>query len=138
MDYAETLTARRSDKPGNVTDAISGATCEIAHDLGAAAILTATTSGSTARMVARYRPKSPILGITANPETYRRLALSWGVTPLMAPQAETVDDTLRNSFRAARHSGLVKPGDTVVLTAGFPVGQSGNTNLIRVATFKEG
>ncbi|NMC82364.1 MAG: pyruvate kinase [Armatimonadetes bacterium] len=138
MDYATTLTARRKDKPGNVTDAISGATCEIAHDLGAAAILTATTSGSTARMVARYRPKSPILGITANPETYRRLALSWGVTPLMAPQSETVDDTLRNSFRAARHSGLVKPGDTVVLTAGFPAGQSGNTNLIRVATFKEG
>ncbi|HEY3268596.1 MAG TPA: pyruvate kinase [Armatimonadota bacterium] len=134
IDHASILRRRMADQARTVTDAIGGATVEIAQNLNLAAILTATSSGHTARMVSRYRPKAPIIGVTTKPDTYRRLALSWGVIPIMAPVAETIDDTLHNSFNAARDAGLVQVGDQVVLTGGMPVGQPGHTNLIRVTT----
>jgi pyruvate kinase len=133
MDHTAILRRRMGDPGKSVTDAISGATVEIAQTLDLAAILCATHSGHTARMISRYRPKAPIIGITNLPESYRRMALIWGVTPIMAPVAETIDDTLANSFNAARDAGLVHPGDQVVLTGGLPVGKPGYTNLIRVA-----
>lgn len=133
MDHTAILRRRMGDPGKSVTDAISGATVEIAQTLEVAAILCATSSGHTARMISRYRPKAPIIGITTSPESYRRMALIWGVTPIMAPVSETIDDTLANSFVAARDAGLVHPGDQVVLTGGLPVGRPGYTNLIRVA-----
>lgn len=134
IDHASILRRRMADVGKTVTDSISAATVEIALNLNAAAILTATTSGSTARMTSRYRPKAPIIGVTTQPETYRRLALIWGVIPVLSPVAETLDDALANSFNSARDAGLISPGDLVVLTGGVPVGEPGNTNLIRVAT----
>jgi pyruvate kinase len=133
MDHSAILRRRMGDPGKSVTDAISGATVEIAQTLEVAAILCATHSGHTARMISRYRPKAPIIGITTSPETCRRLGLIWGVTPIMAPLAETIDDTLANSFNAARDAGVVQTGDQVVLTGGLPVGKPGYTNLIRVA-----
>jgi pyruvate kinase len=133
MDHTAILRRRMGDPGKSVTDAISGATVEIAQTLDVEAILCATSSGHTARMISRYRPKAPIIGVTTSPESYRRMALIWGVTPIMAPVSETIDDTLANSFNAARDAGLVKPGDQVVLTGGLPVGRPGYTNLIRVA-----
>lgn len=137
IDHGSILRRRMSDQSRTVTDAISGAACEIAQNLNVAAILAATSSGRTARMISRYRPKAPIIGVTTSPESYRRLCLCWGVIPIMAPIAETVDDALDNSFDAARGAGRIAPGDVVVLTAGLPVGQPGHTNLIRVATVEE-
>lgn len=133
LDHYAILHARMDETEHTVTDAISAASVVVAQRVDAAAILAATSSGSTARMISRYRPKMPIIGVTTRPDTYRRLSLSWGVVPVLAPAAETLEDTLDASFNAARDSGMVKPGDTVVLTGGLPVGEPGHTNLIRVA-----
>lgn len=138
LDHAAILRRRTGDVGKTVTDSISAATVEVAQSLDAAAILTATTSGSTARMTSRYRPKAPIIGVTTQPDTYRRMALIWGVFPVLSPVAETLDDALANSFNAARDAGLIHEGDLVVLTGGVPVGVPGNTNLIRVATVDGG
>lgn len=134
LDHDAIFRERMDQIKHTVTDAISAAAVVVAQRLDAAAILAATSSGSTARMISRYRPKTTIIGVTTRPETYRRLALSWGVVPVLAPVAETLEDTLDTSFNAARDSRMVQPGDTVVLTGGLPVGEPGHTNLIRVAT----
>jgi pyruvate kinase len=133
LRHEEILRDRLKSQARTVTDAISAAAVEIAENLDVAAILAATLSGYTARMISRYRPSAPIIGVTTDSTTYRRLCLVWGVTPLLAPEAETTDDTLDNSIVAATLAGAVTSGDTVVLTAGLPVGEAGNTNLIRVA-----
>ncbi len=117
-----------------VTDAIAQASVEIARALAAAAIVTPTSSGATARAVSKYRPAAPIVAAATAPATYRQLALSWGVYPvLVAPSANT-DTMINEAVEGARRVGLVKPGDTVVLTAGIPAGVPGRTNLIKVHT----
>jgi len=115
-----------------VTDAISQATCQMASDLGAAAIITATTSGHTARMVARHRPSVPIVAATPDPVVARRLALIWGVRALLTPGAEGTDLLVDEAIAASVQAGLVAEGDVVVITAGVPVGVPGTTNLIKV------
>jgi pyruvate kinase len=114
------------------TEAISQATCEIAYELGARAIITATASGYTARMVARHRPSTPLIAVTANPVTQRRLALVWGVHALVVPQFRGTDEMMTSSVNAAVQAGIVKEGDIVLLTAGVPVGEAGRTNLLKV------
>jgi pyruvate kinase len=122
-------------KNGNtVTDAVSHATCATAQDLGAAAIITATQSGYTARMVSKYRPKSPIIGATPDERVMRQLSLTWGVYPVLAKQSDNTDDTLELSVKAALEKGHIKEGDLVVITAGVPAAVTGTTNLIRVHT----
>jgi pyruvate kinase len=106
----------------------------MAADIDAAAILTCTQSGDTARRVARYRPRTPILAPTPDTETYRRLALVWGVTPLLNHSQPTTDDLIAGALDAAQASTRVQRGDTVVITAGVPVGRAGRTNLIKVET----
>lgn len=132
--YQTLLDARSEAKAETITDAIGEATANIARDLNAAAIMASTYSGYTARMVSRYRPKTPIIGITANPATYRRLALSWGVRPILVENAANTDETILFAVRGALREGLVKSGDLVVITAGVPAGVPGNTNLIKVQT----
>ncbi len=117
---------------GTVTEAISRATVEIADEVGAAAILTATMSGTTARMVARYRPTVPIIAVTPNERTYRRLALVWGVTPLLIPEFATTDEMVELLVQTAKREGLVPAGSRVVLTAGVPFGGEGRTNMLQV------
>ncbi len=123
--------------PQTVTDAISHATCRIAADLDAAAIVTATTSGHTARMVARHRPRAPVVAATPDPAVARRLALVWGVEPLVVERTTDTDRLVAQSLRQASAAGLVRGGDLVVVTAGVPAGVPGTTNLIRVHTVGE-
>ncbi|MGQ9523221.1 MAG: pyruvate kinase [Armatimonadota bacterium] len=132
--YSRVFGPHQNARAETITDAIGEATAGIARDLGAAAIMASTFSGYTARMVSRYRPKTPIIGVTANPATYRRLALSWGVRPLLVERAKNTDDTISFAVEGALREGLVKRGDLVVITAGVPAGVPGNTNLIKVQT----
>ncbi len=117
---------------GSVADAISHATCAAAAYLDAAAIITCTMSGSTARMVARYRPHSPILAVSPNQATRNRLCLSWGVVPMPLEQVSDTDAMIAQSVDAALRAGLVKKGDRVIITAGIPLEKTGTTNLLRV------
>jgi pyruvate kinase len=132
LDYHLLLQIHLSAKAATPTDAISQGSCEIAYDLDAAAIIASTSSGQTARMIARGRPRMPVLGVTANAETFRRLALSWGVRPLLVQPTGNTDAMLGEAVASATASGLVRSGDCVVVTAGIPVGVPGNTNLIKV------
>lgn len=116
----------------DITTAISHATCTTAMDLNAAAIITVTMSGFTAGMISRYKPGSPIIGCSVNPQVCRQLNLSWGVAPLLIEKKETADDLFEEASRAAEKAGFVKKGDIVVLTAGVPLGTTGTTNMIRV------
>jgi pyruvate kinase len=115
-------------------EAVARAVCTMAADIDAAAIVTCTQSGGTARRVARYRPRAPILAPTPHAETYRRLALVWGVTPLLNQSQPTTDELIDGALGAALASTRVQRGDTVVITAGVPVGRPGMTNLIKVET----
>lgn len=114
------------------TDAISQATCEIALELSAKAIISSTMSGHTARMVAKHRPATPIIAVTPSPETQRRLALVWGVCPLLVSEFAHTDEMIETAVQAALDKGLIGKGDTVVITAGVPLGGLGRTNMLKV------
>ncbi len=116
----------------DITNAISHATCLIAYRLNAAAIITVTKSGTTARMISRFRPSMPIVACTPEAVTRRQLSLSWGVTPLIMPEERVTDVLFQQAVHVARQAGMVKPGDKVVLTAGVPLAVTGTTNLIKV------
>lgn len=132
LRFREVLARRSVAQPRTVTDAISHATCQAATDLGAAAIITSTSSGYTARMVSKYRPLAPIVAVTPRRTVVRRLSLVWGVRPLIAAQTESTDAMIREAVQGALGSDLVKQGDLVVITAGVPVGVKGTTNLLKV------
>ncbi len=119
-------------KPDTVTGAISLASCEASEDLGAEAIITATGSGLTARMVSKYRPMNRIVAVTPDERVQHFLTLSWGVYPLLVPQSNNTDDMIDNAVSKALDHELVKNGDLVTITAGAPVGIPGTTNLIKV------
>lgn len=132
LDYDRLLQKRGNNLPRTITDAISHATCTTAHDLGAAAIITSTKSGFTARMVSKYRPRAPIIAVTPSERVCRKLSLVWGVQPLLAPRFESTDEMMKEAVEAALAKGLIKCGDLVVITAGVPVGVPGTTNLLKV------
>jgi pyruvate kinase len=132
LDYDNLVHTRGKSTRQTTTDAISYATCTTAHNLGAAAIITATESGSTARMVSKYRPKSPIIAVTPRAKTLRKLMLMWGVKPVFAPITEGTDSLIEQSINVSLEEGLIKNGDLVVITAGVPVGIPGTTNLLKV------
>lgn len=117
----------------NVSSAISHATVAAALDLGATAIITVTKTGSTARMISRYRPECPIISCTTSEVAWRQTALSWGVIPLMSEEMMTnTDDLIHHAVEKAVEAGLLKNGDLTVITAGVPLGVSGTTNLMKV------
>jgi pyruvate kinase len=124
----------RFETGGPLPDAVARAACSMAADIDAAAIVTYTHSGGTARRVARYRPRAPILAPTPQAETCRRLALVWGVTPLLNQSQPTTDELIAGALATTLTSTHLRRGDTVVITAGVPVGQPGMTNLIKVDT----
>ena len=117
----------------DVTAAISHATCTTAYDLSAAAIISITQSGQTARMCSRFRPGVPIIACTTSEGVYRQLSLAWGVTPLVMKMESSTDALFDGAVEIARRAGLITDGDLVVLTAGVPLGIPGTTNLIKVA-----
>ena len=120
-----------------VANAVSHAACQTAHELGAAAIVTPTSSGYTARMVAKHRPAMPIVATPHNSRVQRQLMLQWGVCPLLAKRAEDTDQTIAEAIHTARSFGVVKPGDTVVLTAGSADSGPGTTNIMKVQMIGE-
>ena len=118
--------------PLTIADAVSHAARAAAHNVDAAAIITPTASGYTARMMSHHRPHSPILAVTPDRGVQRQLMLCWGVTPLYAPRTEDTDEMLAHAVQAAREQDLVRVGDTVVLTGGAAGSLPGTTNLLRV------
>ena len=116
----------------NVTNAISHATCTTAHDLDAAAIITLTVTGTTARMISKFRPACPIIGCTTNEKVCRQLSMSWGVIPVLFEEKENSDELFEHAVEKAVETGIVKSGDLVVLTAGLPMGIPGMTNILKV------
>lgn len=132
LQYREMLHRRTNERQETITDAISQAVSNAAHDLNASAVLTPTESGYTARMVSQYRPKAPIVAVTTSTRVMRKLALVWGVFPLHAATAESTDEMLEISVDASVQSGMVKHGDLVVITAGVPVRESGTTNMMKI------
>ncbi len=134
IDYEKILSERSlSVKPTN-PDAISHATCQVALNLKAKAIVTFTFSGSTARMVSRYRPSVPIIAASTQDSTVKKLALSWGVYPFKTEELKDTDDMMNRSRRVALETGLVEEGDKIIITAGIPFRIPGTTNLLKVET----
>ena len=126
---AQELT-RKAIQP-SVGNSVSYAACEMAEALDAAAIIAPSNSGTTARMVARFRPDCPVIAPTTDEHTYHQLGLSRGVMPLRMEMCEGTDKLIRNAVDVAHKSGLVKTGDVVIVVAGIPTGVSGTTNMIK-------
>jgi pyruvate kinase len=116
----------------NIPEAISFGAISLARDLQVKAFLIPTTSGSTARMIARYRPACPIIAISPEPRTVKTLCLVWGVYPVPVKGFQSTDMMLRVAQKKALKLGLVKHGDLVAITAGLPLHQAGTTNMITV------
>ncbi len=131
INYTARFKQRQSENP-DITNAISHATCTTAMDLNAAAIITVTWSGETARMISKYRPNCGIIGGSINRKVCRQLNLSWGVTPLEIKQKEDTDELFAHAVEMAEQAGLVSVGDITVITAGVPLSVPGNTNLLKV------
>ncbi|MDF2949780.1 MAG: pyruvate kinase, partial [Sedimentibacter sp.] len=132
LNYEEKLKKRRRTHVRNVPNAISLATCNTAMDLNAAAIITATQSGHTAKIVSHFRPECPIIAVTPYEKIARKLALNWGVFPIVAAKMESTDELIEKSVDIAHTAGYVKNGDLVVIAAGVPVNYVGSTNLMKV------
>ena len=116
----------------NTLDAISHATCGMAIDIDAKVIAVCSLSGMTARMVSRFRAPVDILGMTTDERTYRKLALSWAVTPTICEKFNSTDVLFYAAQKEARRMMSLKSGDKIVITGGITNGESGNTNLIKV------
>ncbi len=121
----------------NIDDAITHTCCLTARDLDAKAILAATSSGRTARMICRFRPACPVAALTMHEKVRRQLALSWGVIPFLTGEVTSTDRIFSMSVEVALKEKLVRDGDTVVITAGVPLGRSGSTNLIKAQIVHE-
>jgi pyruvate kinase len=132
IDYQGRLQKRETEHSSNVTNAISHSTCTTANDIGAAAIITVTKSGRTARFISKFRPDCTIIGCTPDKQVYRQLNLSWGVVPLLTEEKTSTDELFSHAVDKAVDEGLLKNGDLVVITAGVPLGVSGTTNLLKV------
>lgn len=137
LHYKKILESFDPPAERSVTDAIAYATCHAAQELGAAAIITATHSGSTARNVSKYKPKARIIAVTPREPVARRLALTWGVFPALCRPTTNTDEMFSAAIDASVQSNYVENGDLVLITAGVPVGMSGTTNLLRVHTIGE-
>ena len=118
----------------NTVDAISHATCGMAIDIGASAITACSLSGMTARMVSRFRPPVDILGLTTSEKTWRKLALSWGVTPALCEVYDSADVLFYTAKRVTGELFHLNSGDKIVITGGMVNGRTGNTNMIKIET----
>ncbi len=132
IDYAELFRTFKFETERDVTGAISHATCTTAHDLGAVAILTASKTGLTAKLISKYRPACPIICGCMDDKTLRHMMMSWGVTPILMKEMESTDDLIMGVVDIAQQYGYVERGDIAVITGGIPVGASGTTNMLKV------
>ena len=116
----------------SVSDATAHAACLTAKDVNAAAIVTVSESGNTARLLSKYRPQQPIIACVMKEQVQRQLSLSWGITSLMMPLAHSTDELIEMSTALAKENGFLHDGELAVVTAGVPVGISGTTNMIKI------
>ena len=116
----------------SVSDATAHAACLTAKDVNAAAIVTVSESGTTARLLSKYRPAQPIIACVMKEQVQRQLSLSWGITSLMMPLAHSTDELIEMSTSLAKENGYLHNGELAVVTAGVPVGVSGTTNMIKI------
>lgn len=134
INYSERRLAllKNDQVQATTTTAICHASCDVAEEIGATAIIAVTLSGYTAASLSRLRPMVPIIGCTTNARTACQMNLLFGVVPLIINMEEETEALMTEAVRRADLTGLVKQGDKVVLTAGLPLGTSGKTNLVRV------
>lgn len=133
IDYSKMFSSSEF-KIKNTVDAVSHATCCMSIDIEAKAIAVCSLSGATARMVSRFRSPVDILGITTDKKTWRKLALSWGVTPVLSEKFDSTDVLFYTAKHLAKETFSLKKGDHIVITGGMTNGISGNTNLIKIET----
>lgn len=131
LSYETAISSAKAHTPA-IAGVISRAACNASHELKAAAIISSTQSGATARRISQCRPDSPIIAVTPSETVAKKLALSFGVYPIIAEKTTSTDEMMDNSVKAAEVAGLVKKGDTVVLAAGVPV-EAGATNLLKIS-----
>ena len=132
IDYRKRFYQSNLPTEGSITNAISKATVNAAIELNARAIVTVTESGRTAYMISRYRPVCPVIACTTREQTYRQLALSWGVIPLLIKEREDLNQQFEEAILAVQKASMANTGDILVLTAGVPIGISGTTTLLKV------
>lgn len=118
----------------NLNDALSHATCQLAIDTKASCIVACTRTGTTGKLICRFRCSTPIIGMTTSAKAYRQLALSWNVKPIMVDEFNSTDVLFYHAAIVARATGMAKTGENIVITGGMTNGRSGNTNLIKVET----
>jgi pyruvate kinase len=135
--YREVIEASRHAVRQSIADGIVAATREIAETTDIKAICCFTSSGNTAALVARERPRVPIIALSSRRGTARRLSLSWGVQSVMTGELERFKQAVVNAARAARAEGYAGPNDQIVVTAGVPFNTTGTTNILRVAPCDE-
>jgi pyruvate kinase len=131
--YRSIIQAQRAEPEATGADAIAAAARQIAETLDLAAIVCWTSSGSTGLRVARERPKPPIVAISPQLSTGRKLSLVWGVHCIVAEDAHDQDDMVARACRLAFRDGFAKPGQRVIIVAGVPLGTPGATNMLRIA-----
>ncbi|HXT79784.1 MAG TPA: pyruvate kinase, partial [Acetobacteraceae bacterium] len=134
--WRATMDASRAAPEHSAADAIAAAARQVAHTIGAKAIVAFTDSGSTGLRVARERPEAPVIGLTPNTGTARRMAVVWGVHALVTPEVHSMSEAVTRAGRAALTEGFAGHGEEIVVTAGIPFGQAGTTNALRVAVVK--
>lgn len=132
IDYIGRFKKHADDLDPTITDAIAHASVTTAHDLKAAAILTVTKSGGTARTLSKFRPNCPIIALTTDETTCHQLNLSWGIEPGLMDEKDNTDELIEHAIQVSLDKGYLKKGDLVVITAGVPLGISGTTNLLKV------
>lgn len=138
IDYVRRFQNLRPDASEfkDITSAIGHATVTTANDLSASAIITVTKSGTTARMISKFRPQTMIIGATISEKAWRQLNLSWGVLPVMCEIKNNSDELFDHAVDVSLRCGAIKHGDTVVISAGVPLGISGTTNMLKVHEVK--
>jgi len=132
IDYEKRFFSHPRKANPNITDAICHASCTTAHDLNAKAIVTVTKSGTSARMLSRYRPACDIIGCTTDVKVSRQINLSWGVRPVLINEKQETFGLFEHALAVAQVKGFLETGDIAVITSGVPIGVSGTTNMIKV------
>jgi len=137
LEYKFLLAQKEDLKDQSISNAVTYSTCMTALDLGAKAIITATMSGFTARMVSKFRPQAPIIAVTTSEEVQRRMLLNWGVTPLLAKnEIKTTDGLFELVVEKTKQCGYIEKGDLTIITAGIPAGEAVETNLMKIYKVK--
>lgn len=131
INYTNRLKEREIRKNPSVTDAVSHSACTMSSDLNASAIMTVTMSGRTAHMVSKYRPESPIIAGCIKEKVWRQMSLCWGVTALIIDEKNDAEELFAHAIEKAQEAKLLEEGDTVIVTAGLPLGISGTTNMLK-------